>query len=326
MSPDVPTRREFVAMVTAAPLAAETSPASAVESEFDLVTTSGTLFGTLAMPGGIRKAPVVLIVAGSGPTDRDGNAGSVRTDAYRLLAAALAVRGIASVRYDKRGIAASRMAGLSEADLRFEDLIDDAVAWLAKLRADERFGAIAIAGHSEGSLLGMLAAPRAKVDAYISLEGAALPASQELRRQLAPRLATQPALAAASDRILAALERGQTTSDVPDALAALYRPSVQSYLISWFRYDPRVAIAKVSARTAIVHGTYDVQVPVDDAHALAAAKPNATLTIVERMSHVLKDAPDATLASQVNTVYANPALPIDPAVPAAITAAVGATP
>lgn len=316
------TRHDFLASAAAATGLAGASPAPSIESAYELAKPPGTLYGTLTLPSAVRKPPVVLIIAGSGPTDRDGNSGpTLRTDAYRLLAAALKTRGIASVRYDKRGIAASRMAGLSEADIRFETLIDDAVAWLAKLHDDARFGALAIAGHSEGSLIGMLAATRAKVAAFVSLEGAGVPAQQGLRRQLAPQLAALPSLAAASDRILDALAQGHTVADVPDTLQALYRPSVQPYLISWFRYDPRIAIAKVAARTAIVQGTFDAQIPVADARALAAAKPAATLTIVERMSHVLKDAPDATLASQINTVYVNPSLPLDPAVPAAIAAA-----
>ena len=315
------TRHEFIAALAATSVPA-VSPAPAVEVTYNLVTATGTLYGTLGLPGDARKPAVVLIIAGSGPTDRDGNAGvTLRTDAYRLLAAALVDRGIASVRYDKRGVAASSAAVRSEADLRFETYVDDAVAWLAKLHRDGRFGSIAIAGHSEGSLIGMLAAAHSKVDAYVSLEGAGFPAQDVLRRQLKPRLAALPELAAANERILTALTQGRAVPDVPEALQALYRPSVQPYLVSWFRYDPRVAIAKVSARTAIVQGTFDIQSLPDDARALAAAHPASTLTLVERMSHMLKDAPDATLASQINTVYANPSLPIDPAVPAAIAAA-----
>ena len=314
-------RYEFVAALAATSIPAVT-PVPEAEAAYDLDTPTGKLYGTLATPAGARKPAVVLIVAGSGPTDRDCNAGAaLRTDAYRLLAAALLPRSIASVRYDKRGVAASSSAASSEGALRFETYVDDVVAWIGKLRGDGRFGPIAIAGHSEGALVGILAAQRAKVDAFVSLEGPGVPAQDSIRRQLRPRLATLPELAKASDRILDALRDGHTVADVPEALRALYRPSVQPYLISWFRYDPRVEIAKLSTRTAIVQGTFDLQVSVDDARALAAARPAATLTLVERMSHVLKDAADATLASQMKTVYANPSLPIDLAVPAAIAAA-----
>src|SRR5579872_4850595 len=79
--------------------------ARAAESDISLETATGTIYGTLTLPAGNAPVPIVLIVAGSGPTDRDGNSPGLpgKNDAYKLLAAALAQRGIASIRYDKRG-------------------------------------------------------------------------------------------------------------------------------------------------------------------------------------------------------------------------------
>jgi len=285
---------------------------------FDLVTPTGTISGTLTLPAATGPSPVVLIVAGSGPTDRDGNSAGLRADSYRLLADALAAVGIASVRYDKRGIGLSASAMSGEATLRFEDLVADAAGWLAKLVADTRFGTVAIAGHSEGSLIGMLAAQRGNCSAFVSLAGPGFPAADELRRQLAPQLATSPELAAASDRILTALVAGRTADDVPQPLMVLYRPSVQPYLISWFRYDPRVVIAKLEMPCTIVQGTNDVQIPVADARALAAAQPRAKLVLIDGLTHVLKDASAATVVEQIKTVYQDPSLPIDPGVVRAI--------
>jgi pimeloyl-ACP methyl ester carboxylesterase len=94
-------------------------------------------------------------------------------NAYKLLAEALAAQGIASVRYDTRGIGDSITSGMKEADLRFEMYVDDAAAWIAKLRSDPRFGTITVIGHSEGSLIGMLAASQAKADAFVSIAGIA---------------------------------------------------------------------------------------------------------------------------------------------------------
>ena len=301
------------------------APAAAgLESEYTLATPTGTIAGTALVPTGAgARAPAVLIVSGSGPVDRDGNAGSVKTDTYRLLANALAARGIATVRYDKRGVGASRAAGPAESALRFETYVDDAAAWIAKMRADARFGEIAVAGHSEGSLVGMLASAKAKPDAFVSLEGAGFPAAEILRKQLGPRLASLPDLAAANERILTALAKGRTTGDVPTMLEVLYRPSVQPYLISWFAYDPRVAIAALRAPLVVVQGAYDLQVSLDDAKALAGANPAAALHVIDRMSHVLKDAADGTLATQAATVYADPSLPIDPAVAGLVAATLG---
>jgi pimeloyl-ACP methyl ester carboxylesterase len=296
--------------------------ASAQPASYDLQTPAGSIYGTLLVPPGATA--VVLIVAGSGPTDRDGNSpAGIHADSYRHLAEALAARRIATVRYDKRGIAASMAAGAVEANLRFDTFIDDAAAWLTKLRADGRFTRFGLAGHSEGSLIGMIAVQRVPVDAYISLGGAGFPADVILRRQLAQQLAPYPDLAAANTRILDALVAGRTVADVPAPLMQLYRASVQPYEISWFRYDPRVEIAKVHARVAIVQGTNDVQATVDDAKSLAAAHPGATLVIVPGMTHVLTDDTATTALEQSQGVYLDATRPVDPKVPQAIADAVG---
>jgi pimeloyl-ACP methyl ester carboxylesterase len=311
----------LVALQTGAGAAANTDHAVAHESDesYDLHTPSGVIAGSLRRPANVTRPAVVGIIAGSGPTDRNGNAGPVRPDTYRLLADALESRGVATLRYDKRGIGSSAAVG-SEADLRFGTYVDDAVAWIARLRADGRFGRVIVAGHSEGSLIGMLVAARTPLDGYVSLCGAAAKAADELRQQLAPKLSGSPALLQANERILTSLAAGQTVADVPAELQSLYRPSVQPYLISWFPFDPRVEIAKFDTRTVIVGGGADLQVPADDARALAAARPGARLLIVDGMSHVLKDATGMSPQQQATTVYVDPNLPIVSAVPDAIAA------
>ncbi|HVA58873.1 MAG: alpha/beta fold hydrolase [Gemmatimonadaceae bacterium] len=280
------------------------------EEPMTLQTPTGAIEGTLTLPAeGAGPYPVALIIAGSGPTDRDGNSpAGVRTDAYKLIANDLAARGIATLRYDKRGIAASRAAGRSESDLRFDDYVRDAEGWLTELRADRRFTTVTVIGHSEGSLIGMVAAPAAHADGYISLEGAGLPAAVVLRTQLAGKL--PPDLAAESERILSGLEKGQTTDSVPAPLQPLYRASVQPYLISWFKYDPATEIAKLQIPALIVQGTHDAQIGLDEAQRLAKADPQATLLVLDGMTHVLKDAP-AGLAAQT-AAYTDPSLPLDP--------------
>jgi len=163
------------------------------------------------------------------------------------------------------------------------------VAWCEQLRKDRRFSAVIIAGHSEGSLIGMLAAKRCNAAGFISIAGAGRAAADILRTQLAGKL--PPELATQSDAILKNLEAGKTTDDPPAALAALYRSSVQPYLISWFRYDPAKSIAALTVPVLIVQGTTDLQVSVDDAKRLAAANPKAKLLLIEGMNHVLKEVP-----------------------------------
>ena len=303
-------------------------PAFAAESDMTLATATGKIFGTLTLPSGAGAHPLVLIVAGSGPTDRDGNSPALpgKNDTYKLLAAALAARGIASVRYDKRGIAASaaaRPAG-GESALRFDDYVADAAAWIAMLHADKRFSGVSVAGHSEGSLVGMIAAARAPAAGFTSLEGAGRPAPVVLREQLQPKL--PPALYAQADAILTSLQSGKTVAiDANSPLAPLFRESVQPYLISWFKYDPAAEIAKLQVPCAIVQGTADVQVSIADAQALAKGDPRAKFVVVDGMNHVLKHAPDTSSQAAVLAGYTNPALPIEPKVVDAVISASGAS-
>jgi hypothetical protein len=284
--------------------------ADAAELDISLQTATGVLYGTLAVPSK-TPAPVVLIIAGSGPTDRNGNSAlGLQTNAYGLLAAALAQRGVASVRYDKRGVGASASPNLSEKDLRFETYVDDAAAWLRLLRADRRFSKVAVAGHSEGSLIGMVAIQSAPADAFISLEGVGRPAAVVLREQLKRNLSAD--LYAQSDAILAQLQQGRLVPNPPPQLALLFRESVQPYLISWLKYDPAVEIAKIHIPATIVQGTADVQVSVQDAQALKRADPAADLIVITGMNHVLKYAPDTSSQAAILEGYQNAALPIDP--------------
>ena len=258
----------------------------------DAAPADNALHSSLLLPKEMSKAvPVVLLLSGSGPTDRNGNSPMLpgKNNSLQMLAEGLAENGIASLRYDKRGVGESAKAMVSEADLRFETYVDDAVAWCEQLRKDRRFSAVIIAGHSEGSLIGMLAAKRCNAAGFISIAGAGRAAADILRTQLAGKL--PPELATQSDAILKNLEAGKTTDDPPAALAALYRSSVQPYLISWFRYDPAKSIAALTVPVLIVQGTTDLQVSVDDAKRLAAANPKAKLLLIEGMNHVLKEVP-----------------------------------
>lgn len=291
--------------------------ARAAESEIALSTPTGTIHGTLVLPSKL-PAPVVLIIAGSGPTDRNGNNGPIHAETYKLLAAALAAQGIASVSYDKRGIGASGPAAPSEKELRFQNYVDDAAAWLRLLRADSRFTKIEVAGHSEGSLIGMIAVQRAPADAFVSLEGAGRPAQDVIREQLKPALS--PELYAQAGSILSQLQQGHAVANPPAQLDALFRPSVQPYLISWFAYDPAVEIAKVRVPVTIVQGTADIQVTMTDANDLKRGAPSAQLVVVEGMNHVLKFAPDRSSPATILQGYEDSSLPIDPHAVAAVAA------
>src|SRR5690606_20762943 len=151
------------------PPASDPAPAGPpAEEAATLATPSGTVHGTLLVPPASGPVPIALLIAGSGPTDRDGNSAILpgANNSLKLIAEGLADSGIASRRYDKRGIGESAPAGPNEVDLRFDNYVDDAAAWVERLQADPRFSAITIIGHSEGSLIGMIAAERSGADAF----------------------------------------------------------------------------------------------------------------------------------------------------------------
>ena len=291
--------------------ATQISPAtvSRADLSMSLRTRSGQISGSLALPSnGGEKVPVVLIIAGSGPTDRDGNGLGGRNDSLKMLALALADAGFASVRYDKRGVGASAGAAVREDALRLDSYVQDAAGWIDALAGDVRFSGVAVVGHSEGSLIGMLAVTGRPVRAFASIAGAAQGASSVLRQQLHGKL--PPELAAHHETILSSLERGLVVSDVPAALAFLYRPSVQPYLMSWFNHVPAVEIAGLRMPCLILQGDTDLQVPVSEALTLHTAKPGAELQIVRGMNHVLKRVP-ADPALQIAS-YGDASLPIAP--------------
>jgi pimeloyl-ACP methyl ester carboxylesterase len=287
--------------------------ASAVSNSDELLalsTPKGTLWGSLRTPEVPLRCPVALIIAGSGPTDRDGNSTLLpgKNNSLRLLAEALARNGIATLRYDKRGIGASAAALTNEADVRFEDYVEDAVGWINRLRPDKRFSSITILGHSEGSLIGMRACQQTACDGFVSIAGPGRPAAVLLHEQLAAQLSAD--LLSQADFILSELSAGRTVASVPASLAVVFRASVQPYLVSWLRYDPGVEIASLSKPVLIVQGTTDIQVSEPDAEALARAKPDALRRTIDGMNHVLKMVPLDNV-KQADS-YSNPALPVAP--------------
>ena len=277
--------------------------------EFILSTPTGKIYGELLMPESSTPCPIVLIIAGSGPTNMDGN--SLGTDyknnSLRYLAEGLAKEGIATLRYDKRGIGKSMEAGTSEEELRFEHYIDDAAAWADTLAKDNRFTKVIIAGHSEGSLIGMVASGKSSnIDAFISIAGSGTPAYILLEEQIG-RQSEQLLNEAA--KINKELCEGRTVEYIPNHLASLYRKSVQPYLISWFRYDPAQEIAKLKIPVLILQGNKDIQVDIKEAQKLYMARIFSSYYIIENMNHVLKHCESDNALMQLET-YKSPDLPI----------------
>lgn len=284
--------------------------ASPTEAPISVSVDGAALHGTLATPDGGARA-VALILPGSGPTDRDGNQPPLVASTYRLLAEGLAAEGIATVRIDKRGVGESAAAGGSEADLRFGQNAIDARAWIDAALTATGQSCVWLAGHSEGALVALatVADNDAGVCGLVLLSGAGRPAGDLLREQLAAL--PEPLKTQAYDA-LSQLEAGRTVAEPPAALMALFRPSVQPYMISWLALDPAALLAAYDGPVLIGQGTTDIQVVMTDAEALHAARPDATLAVWEGVNHVLKTAP-ADRAGNIAT-YTNPDLPLTPRV------------
>ncbi len=304
-------------MLTALTFAAivATSP---VSEDITVAAEPAPLHGTLLTADDARAAAVIL--PGSGPTDRDGNSPlGVTSSNLRLLAEALAEQGVTTVRIDKRGIAASAQAGLSEADLRFDHMVADARLWVDDLVTRTGRPCVWIIGHSEGALVGQLAAvDNPKVCGLVLASGAGRPAADILRDQVLPQLVGPNAILLEPTKVaLDALEAGQLTDPVP-GLDSLFRPSVQPYMISWMRFDPAVLARDYAGPILVVHGTTDLQTTQVEADALGNARPGIERVDIEGMNHVMKIAP-ADPTANIAT-YSQPDLPLAPGVADAIAA------
>ncbi len=284
-------------------------PSHFQEQNVSIPVDGGAIKGSLMLPNNVTaQTPVALIIAGSGATDRNGNGAMIHTNAYKMLAEALAESGIASLRYDKRLVGESKDFDKDESKLRFENYVSDAEYAIAFLKKNKGYTKVFIIGHSEGSLIGILAAQKEKINAFVSLCGGGENIANTLKRQM-------PGVQAAA--IIDELKNGQLTNDVPQELAATFRASVQPYLVSWMKYDPAVEIKKLNVPVMIIGGTTDIQVPVADAEMLKRAVPKAELLIVNGMNHVLKDAPEDKTANIVT--YNQPDLPLNKELVAGIT-------
>lgn len=290
------------------------------ETNVALETSTGTLRGSFIRPMG-ETFDVVVIIAGSGPTDRNANGPLVSTDAYRMVAHALGEAQIGSLRYDKRGAAESAGAMGREEDLRFQTYVDDAAGWINWVRAQEGVRRVFVLGHSEGALIGTLATQAGGVDGLISVAGAGERIADGLRRQLTAGIPAGPLLDNALETI-ALLERGEPAPNANVMLYGVFRPSVQPYLMSWMPLDPAAELGKVTVPVMIIQGSNDFQVLVRDAELLHAGKPDAQYVLIDGMNHTLK-ASGADRAAQDPT-YADPTIPLHPELMGHIVGFVGA--
>ena len=258
--------------------------------------------GTLLSPKGENQPPLAILIAGSGPTDRDGNQALFKNNSLKYLAEGLAQKGIATFRYDKRVIAQINKATVQEEKMTFEDEVNDALLVINHFK--DKYKKIILIGHSEGALVGLLVAQKVVVSKFVSISGAGNSSATLIEEQIGKNA---PQLKEESQKIINQLRKGELVENISPYLAPVFRKSVQPYLISWFKYEPAKEIAKLQIPILIVQGTNDLQVEDKEAQLLKEAQPKAQLLLIEGMNHVLKKV--KTLEENQQS-YLNPDLPI----------------
>ena len=302
----------------AAPRADTVPPAAAVESPYTMHSGGLGLAATLTLPRGARGAvPVAVIIAGSGPTDRNGNSliGGIRPNAYAQLVWRLAERGIATLRYDKRGMPGTQ-GSFDITKMTLDDFAADARVAAESLARDPRFSRVVFVGHSEGASLALIAAHQgAPVAGVVHVSGLGRGLGEVLREQLSRQF--DSATMVRYDTAMKHYLMGEQPADVPPQLAMLFVPVNRTYLRSMADFDPTAAIRAVRQPILIVQGETDLQASVADAERLHAARPDAKLVLLPAVNHVLKQDTDQTIAEQMDT-YKDPTVPIVPEVFAVI--------
>lgn len=295
----------LLAFITLSTFFNSTMLAQVVEKNIEIKLNNGVLDGSLTYTN--NKNNLAIIIAGSGPTDRNGNSiAGINTNSYKLLATELQKNNIATLRYDKRGVGKSVFANTDESKLSFEDYINDAILLYHYAKDSLNYNKVFFIGHSEGSLIGIIASQRTNVNYFISLSGAGRPIDEVILSQLESQSSM---IYDVAKNIFDILKSGKTSNDVPEYLYSLFRPSVQPYLISWLKYNPADEIKKIKAPVLIINGSCDIQTKPSEAQLLYMANTKNKLLIINKMTHTLKTTSTECDDSDMAT-YTNENLPI----------------
>ncbi|MDY7393652.1 alpha/beta hydrolase [Aureibaculum sp. 2210JD6-5] len=251
------------------------------EKKINIPSEKVTVNGTLMMPKSENNVPLVIIIPGSGTVDRNGGAGNY----LKQLAEGLLKNNIATYRYDKSSIVLSKKEGLKEGDISFDDFINDAITVIDYFKDKEQFSSIIVAGHSQGSLVGMVAG-QLRIDGFISLAGAGRTIDKILIEQVT---AQSPQFKNDMEKTFEIIKSGKIDENFNPLLISVFRKSLQPFWASWIKYNPQEEIKKMKVPILIVNGTKDIQIPVSDAELLHKADEASELLIVENMNHIFKE-------------------------------------
>ena len=244
------------------------------------ISINENIYGSIVEPKSISNSSLVIFIGGSGPIDRDGNQSFMKCDMFKKLAYSLSEKGISSFRYDKRVVTQIRKGKLDK-KITFNDFVSDAIAIIDFF--ESKYNSIVIAGHSQGSLVGLLSIKEG-VSGFISLSGAGRTIDMVIEDQISK---TAPMLLEDTKNIFKILRNGKTTEDFPLPLYSIFNIEIQPFMISWMQYDPKKIIAKIPIPSLIINGDNDLQVDEKEAKLLYNSAQNSEILIVKNMNHVL---------------------------------------
>lgn len=246
------------------------------------ITINNFVDGTLLTPKDIDKPILAIIIAGSGPTDRNGNQNFLKSNNLKKLAERLSNNNIATFRYDKRIVKQIKI-GKIDKNIMFDDFVTDAISVIEYFKETKAYSKIYIIGHSQGSLIGMLAA-KDRANGLISIAGAGQSIDHVIIDQIQK---TAQMYSEDTKRVFEIMRQGKTTPDYPPALSSIFNIEIQPFMMNWMQYNPQEVIKYLDIPILIINGTKDLQVTVEEAKLLKEASQNAELKIVEKMNHVL---------------------------------------
>jgi len=238
--------------------------------------------GTLLTPNALDKPILAIIIAGSGPTDRNGNQNFLKSNNLKKLAERLSNNNIATFRYDKRIVKQIKNGNIDK-NIMFDDFVTDAISVIEYFKETKAYSKIYVIGHSQGSLVGMLAA-KDRADGFISIAGAGQSIDHVIIDQIQK---TAQMYTEDTKRVFDIMRQGKTTPDYPPALSSIFNIEIQPFMMNWMQYNPQDVIKTLDIPILIINGTKDLQVTVEEAKLLKEASQNAELKIVEKMNHVL---------------------------------------
>ncbi len=256
------------------------------EKEYNsaVVKVNSFIEGLLVTPYSDESVPLVIFIMDSGAINRDGNDRMSKNDTFKQLTYQLAKLGIATYRYDKRLFKIDGL-GIREHEISLDHYIEDAVSVIDYFNKSKNYKKIIVAGHGQGSLVGMIAA-KGRANGFISIAGNAESVDQVIIEQIAKQA---PGLDKSAFIAFKQLKENGRATGYDPALESIFAYHLQPFMRSWVKYTPAEEIAKLEIPILIIYGDKDIQVDTLQGEKLTEAVPDAQIMFIKNMNHILKE-------------------------------------